>query len=664
TYYSIDKITINLGEIEANSILKELSDKTISLLDKHLGEIFIHLSTEKTNDTESIELNINAPSINHNNQFLSSIFANPGESEVRRETKNQRVINIFLFFIEHGRFPWWSSIMKVSDLEKQLQGIKSIEREKLVQQVRSTKLKKECIERLVFQFSKPFVFQLIEWSFANWKLTPASIEKQLISIYSKQLDKTNKSIIEKEITNALLWVSFSSKPIQELSLAIYQVLIMLFSDSTIFKIHHRSIHFHKEILYDVSSQQKHDETAKDVVLKSVLKFHNKSLFEFDKLYSKEQVSNSPVTSDLQEKDLTKETIQQLQEQQKPSDPEKLKNSLLEYKKTENRIVKKNKPGSKEKQESETKKTKIDIAQTEAKNTANTPDDQKLEDKKGTSEKAGDTKELKSKKYQKNRSKEPEIIPEDKTTKSSNWKKGQTTAEEVTKGKSVIPSQEEPANENIAQTKQNIELVGSKLETETDAPIMLDDSKASSSQKGDSIKESYQVENNYDLNELYISNSGLVIIHPFLQSLFNEIGLLSGKDFKNRDSQVRAVHLLQFIANSGDKSPENELVFNKLMCGMPLDMPIEKEIDLLDSEKEQAKIMLKSAIMHWKALKSTSIDGLRDGFFMRDGRLVKKPQGWFLTVEKKTIDILMNTLPWTISVIKFPWRKDMIHVEWN
>jgi hypothetical protein len=36
----------------------------------------------------------------------------------------------------------------------------------------------------------------------------------------------------------------------------------------------------------------------------------------------------------------------------------------------------------------------------------------------------------------------------------------------------------------------------------------------------------------------------------------------------------------------------------------------------------------------------------------------------LQVEQKAVDVLLNTLPWGIGVIKLPWMKEILHTEWN
>ena len=75
-------------------------------------------------------------------------------------------------------------------------------------------------------------------------------------------------------------------------------------------------------------------------------------------------------------------------------------------------------------------------------------------------------------------------------------------------------------------------------------------------------------------------------------------------------------------------------------------------------------MLQAVIDNWTIMKGNSPDALREGFFQREGKLSKKGNGWNLQVEKKTIDILLNKLPWGLGLVRLPWLEELIFVEWK
>ncbi|HZW23881.1 MAG TPA: contractile injection system tape measure protein [Gallionella sp.] len=165
-------------------------------------------------------------------------------------------------------------------------------------------------------------------------------------------------------------------------------------------------------------------------------------------------------------------------------------------------------------------------------------------------------------------------------------------------------------------------------------------------------------------EIYIANAGMVLATPYLPRLFGMLELTEGSKFKDERSAERAIHLLQFMVNESCDSPEFLLSLNKLMCGVPTGVPIVREIELLPREKEAIEGMLNGIIRNWPILGNTSVQGLRESFLQRSGRLQLKEDNWHLKVESKGIDVLLDRLPWSFALIKHPWMRRPIYVEWR
>ncbi|MEZ5039257.1 MAG: contractile injection system tape measure protein [Saprospiraceae bacterium] len=163
---------------------------------------------------------------------------------------------------------------------------------------------------------------------------------------------------------------------------------------------------------------------------------------------------------------------------------------------------------------------------------------------------------------------------------------------------------------------------------------------------------------------FILNAGMVLLHPFLVHFFKKLGLIEGKDFRDDLSCQKAICLLHFLATGEIKPPEYILVLPKFLCGLPLNSPVDNSIILTKEELEEAENMMQAAIEHWEALGTVSIDGLREGFLQRDGKLEKRQTGWTLLVERQVLDILIDRLPWTISMIKLPWMQEPLRIEWT
>ena len=163
---------------------------------------------------------------------------------------------------------------------------------------------------------------------------------------------------------------------------------------------------------------------------------------------------------------------------------------------------------------------------------------------------------------------------------------------------------------------------------------------------------------------YISNAGLVICHPWLISLSKELGYWDDKThWKDREAHQKALFISQFLITGKQEIAEFELPLNKILLGYPLAQPVERAWELLPAEREEAEQLLNAIIKHWQKLKNTSIEGLREAFLQRDGKLTRNEKGWLLQVEQKTIDILMDAMPWMISRIKNEAMKETLFVEW-
>jgi len=134
-------------------------------------------------------------------------------------------------------------------------------------------------------------------------------------------------------------------------------------------------------------------------------------------------------------------------------------------------------------------------------------------------------------------------------------------------------------------------------------------------------------------------------------------------FKTEEDAVRAVLLLQYIASGVASAPEHELLLNKILCGVKISTPVPLEINLTDKEIETTEMMLNGVLQNWEKLKSSSIEALQEGFLIRDGYLLEKENTWDLKVEKKTLDILMENLPWSFGIINLPWMEKRLNVEW-
>lgn len=165
-----------------------------------------------------------------------------------------------------------------------------------------------------------------------------------------------------------------------------------------------------------------------------------------------------------------------------------------------------------------------------------------------------------------------------------------------------------------------------------------------------------------LEGIYIDCAGLVLLHPFLPQFFKALGIVAEDTLLQPD---RAVCLLHYLATGQVIAPEYELILPKILCNIPLEIPVESDVSLTTEEQEEATALLDATIRHWEALRNTSVDGLRGTFLVRPGKISLRDDGdWLLQVESKSYDILLDQLPWGIGMIKLAWMQQMLWVEWG
>ncbi|HVG46490.1 MAG TPA: contractile injection system tape measure protein, partial [Longimicrobium sp.] len=177
-----------------------------------------------------------------------------------------------------------------------------------------------------------------------------------------------------------------------------------------------------------------------------------------------------------------------------------------------------------------------------------------------------------------------------------------------------------------------------------------------------------VDNLDDGEPVYVANAGLVLASPFLPHLFASLGLLGeGEDGRPRlrdaEAVSRGVHLLQYLVDGRTDTPEPALALNKVLCGVPLATPVDASIQMTGEEQATCDQLLAAMLARWEAIRGTSVAGLRETFLQREGRLNGAEGGWKLTVQRKTVDVLVDQVPWSISVVLHRWMPAPLHVTW-
>lgn len=164
-------------------------------------------------------------------------------------------------------------------------------------------------------------------------------------------------------------------------------------------------------------------------------------------------------------------------------------------------------------------------------------------------------------------------------------------------------------------------------------------------------------------DVSIENAGLVLLWPHLREIFAKLELLETLADGSQRPKVEAALLLQQLVTGRPSGQENLLLLNKLLCGIPLSLPIPRRRRRSPQWDAEVEMLLTVVIKQWAALKNTSVAGLRSGFLQREGILREQGQGWVLQVERKSQDILFEQLPWGLGMIQFSWMRQPLQVEW-
>lgn len=165
----------------------------------------------------------------------------------------------------------------------------------------------------------------------------------------------------------------------------------------------------------------------------------------------------------------------------------------------------------------------------------------------------------------------------------------------------------------------------------------------------------------------IGNAGLVLLTPWFPRLFTMLGLLNddGKEFKNTDSRKRAVFIIQRMVTFEERDyTMMDLIFNRVLVNLPLHESLPSQIQLTEQEIEAVESMLEGVKGNWPNMANTSIKGFQHSFVERKGVLEIQEEKILLTVEPRSYDLLLDSLPWGYKLVRFPWLEKRIHVNWR
>lgn len=161
--------------------------------------------------------------------------------------------------------------------------------------------------------------------------------------------------------------------------------------------------------------------------------------------------------------------------------------------------------------------------------------------------------------------------------------------------------------------------------------------------------------------LVVDNAGLVLLHPFLKYFFQDIGLLDQQE--QLTDPYLAAHVLHYVATGREQDYEHAMVFEKFLVDIPFYEVLPRNIEIPEAVREKVKLLFNAVRTNWEPVNGTSDEGIRETFLAREGKLIVTEDLTRLVVERKTVDILLEKLAWSLGMVHLPWKKTLIHVEW-
>lgn len=256
--------------------------------------------------------------------------------------------------------------------------------------------------------------------------------------------------------------------------------------------------------------------------------------------------------------------------------------------------------------------------------------------------------------------------ERKAGAASGKKTEETRSEKKAAARKKENAKEETEEEEKIKTssaKKNKSGKAGEKEQEVSARKEATTQKETVAQEKETVPESPEAEEG-----IYIGNAGLVILAPYLSRFFEHRGLVRDRKFISEESSWKAVHLLQYITE-GDDTPdkeqhEHELVLNKIFCGLEIAEPVPAVLELSAEDKEDATGLIKAVIANWPLIKNVSPHGFQSTFLHKEGKLMRQDKDWGLKIHRDSaVDMLIDRLPWSISIVRLPWMKTTVFTEW-
>ncbi len=159
--------------------------------------------------------------------------------------------------------------------------------------------------------------------------------------------------------------------------------------------------------------------------------------------------------------------------------------------------------------------------------------------------------------------------------------------------------------------------------------------------------------------------GIMMLSPFLATLFRRMGLLEKNSFISEAEQLKAYKVLMTIPKiDEEKEYEYQDLIPRIITGIAPEDTIHYVPELTEAELTEIRNFLGAVISQWPVMANATVRGFIESFLIRDGKVWKDGTIWKIEVNGHGADMIMQTLTWGFSTMKFPWTSYLIETNWQ
>lgn len=158
----------------------------------------------------------------------------------------------------------------------------------------------------------------------------------------------------------------------------------------------------------------------------------------------------------------------------------------------------------------------------------------------------------------------------------------------------------------------------------------------------------------------VHDGGLCLLAPFLSNLFKYLLVTSDNNFANEKQKIKAYTLLLYLVSGSIEYKKNTSNLSYYIAAMPT-LNFDEDMQLSEKEIKECNMLLQTVISLIPNLQQLSIETFQKDFLQREGLYnIHTNQ---LIIERKSIDIILDSVPWNFNTIKLPWMRNIFKVEW-